>query len=204
MTELPDVAVCLAPGAAEDLVVEFLTCARHAHLTTGVELREDRPYAGIEWLLPTAVMIWLAEKYFGAMLEEAGKQHHDALRQALGRIVRRTTGVGREVNTLRLVSQESPKKVSEGSSPVLSVFCLLRTGHRVKFIFEHSLPETSHGPAIDSMHDLMARHYESPDGGDLVADLIVHGVYRERLIVLRYEDAQRAWIPWNPRNTLRR
>lgn len=54
----------------------------------GLDVRvESRPdpgvYAGVEWLLPTAVAVFLGRSYFDAFLKEAGKDHYHLLKKAL-------------------------------------------------------------------------------------------------------------------------
>jgi len=134
------------------------------------------------------------------MLEEAGQSHYDSLRSAWRRLLRRTTGPDREIKSVAVVSRSSPNKITDRDPPVLSVYCALRTGQRLKFVFEHALTEENQDVAVEEMHQLMARHYRSPDGGDLVADLTIQGMANDRVVVLRFDATQSRWLAWTPRS----
>ncbi|WP_157489268.1 hypothetical protein [Lysobacter sp. Root916] len=63
---------------------EFETAVRSEGLDLRIESRPDPgPYAGIEWLIPTAVVIYIGKAYFDSFLKEAGKDHYTVLKAAV-------------------------------------------------------------------------------------------------------------------------
>ena len=64
---------------APDLIVE------------AVERPEPGPFAALEWLIPTAVIAYLAKPYFTAFLGEAGKDHYHMLKAAVSKLGRAYT-----------------------------------------------------------------------------------------------------------------
>jgi|SRR6185312_8347882 len=56
--------------------------------TSGLEVlierrRAEEVYAGLEWFLPTAVVVYIAKSYFDSFLKEMGKDHYIVLKRAL-------------------------------------------------------------------------------------------------------------------------
>ena len=58
--------------------------------------REARPqegaFAGLEWLLPTFIFVFIGKAYFDAFPKEAGKDHYHLLKNALAKLTARWTG----------------------------------------------------------------------------------------------------------------
>ena len=52
------------------------------------ERSKSGPFAGIEWLLPTAIMVIIAKPYFDSFLREAGKDHYHILKKNLSNLVK--------------------------------------------------------------------------------------------------------------------
>jgi hypothetical protein len=54
------------------------------HLSVRVDAREpEGPQAGLEWLLPTAAIVYLTKSYFDGFLREAGKEHYQAFKKGI-------------------------------------------------------------------------------------------------------------------------
>ncbi len=51
------------------------------------------PLAGLEWLIPTGVILFLAQGYFNGFLNEMGKDHYEVLKAGLKALRRRFSGV---------------------------------------------------------------------------------------------------------------
>jgi hypothetical protein len=199
MREIPDVGLSYSESLDPEIADEFLRAFEATPFTREAKPREDAPLAGVEWLLPTAVVLWLSEKYFGTMIQEAAKQHYPEIRAALQKLVRRTTGPKREVRAIAVVSASTPAKLGKGDPATFSIYSVLRSGQRVKFLFEHHLSEAAQAAALDAMHVLMGEHRSQPVGGRLLAEAQRAGVEGERLIVLRFVALAGEWRAWNPR-----
>lgn len=50
------------------------------------------PYAGLQWLLPTAVVLYLGKSYFDGFLKEAGKDHYNLLKKATVKLTKEYIG----------------------------------------------------------------------------------------------------------------
>lgn len=78
---------------------------------------EPGPYAGIEWLIPTAVVVYIGKAYFDAFLKEAGKDHYAILRAAIIKLSSKFLGKG--ALTGRVVFS---KGKAESEIPKYSIF----------------------------------------------------------------------------------
>lgn len=106
----------------------------------GLDVRvESRPdpgaFAGVEWLLPTAVVVFLGRSYFDAFLKEAGKDHYHLLKNALLKVSARFFGKnspqGRVIFTKGKAESEIPRY-----SLFYSVVAQVGDGLRVKLLLQ--------------------------------------------------------------------
>jgi hypothetical protein len=192
--DLTDVAVVHIPGT-RDVANDFATDLRDLGLNIETEESDFGPFAGVEWLLPAAISVWLADKYFGTILSEAAKGHYAVAKAALNRLVSQTTGPDRQV---RISVIGSPGKLKNTDPAVLGFYAALKSGQRVKFVFEHDLAPGARDAAIQSMHETMADHYLRYPHDGLTSAVSVTSLAKERLVVLRFDSAQDAWNPWRP------
>lgn len=81
---LPQLAVSFSRNIPPEIFDDFVQAVSSRNLNLRVEPREqDGPYAGLEWLLPTAVIIYIGKSYFDGFLKEMGKDHYHALTAGL-------------------------------------------------------------------------------------------------------------------------
>lgn len=97
------------------------------------------PFAGVDWLLPTALVVFVTRAYFDAFLKEMGKDHYDFLKKGILSVWNRLLRKDREI---RLVSIGTGGKVkSTKYSLAFSVWSELDSQYKVKFLFEEELTE---------------------------------------------------------------
>lgn len=189
-----DLVIAHVP-ATLNIVEETAALLRSAGVSVNTEEAEQGPYAGLAWLLPTAISVLLAEKYFGTMLEEAAKDHYSAAKVAFTRLLAATTGPERK---LAFVTVGTRGKIDSSIPAVLSMYAILRSGQRIKFLFEHDLPVAAHDSAIQALHEVMALHYKAFPDDPLTAAVAAASLESAPLVVMRFETAK-GWKPWKPR-----
>lgn len=112
-----------------------------------LEPRPQEVFAGIEWLLPTAVVVYIAKSYFESFLKEMGKDHYVLFKSAIDKLGRKI--LGREaprigiIHTKGKIDQESPKY-----SLAFSVIAEVEAHVRVKLLFDVSLSEGDYAYAL--------------------------------------------------------
>lgn len=72
----------------DELLARFEADIAHASLRVSVNRppRTLETKAALEWLVPTAVVVYLTKPYFEAFLEEAGRDHYGLLKGAITRL----------------------------------------------------------------------------------------------------------------------
>jgi len=196
---ITDVAISHIPGS-QHVVNEVVHDLQSAGLTVESQETAGGPFAGLEWFLPAAISVFIAEKYFGTILEEAGKDTYKAAKAAIKRLAARTTGPNRLV---RVVIAGTSGKVGAGEPVVLGIYAALKNGQRVKFIFEHDLDVHAQDAAVESMHEAMAAHYRQYPHDRLSGSIAESQLSNAPLVVLRFDHSQGRWTPWRPSSSAR-
>lgn len=80
----PDIGLSYVSAIPDSAVKPFLDELAHPRLLVKTEQREARFYASLEWLVPTAAVVYLAKSYFDGFLKEAGKDHYNGLKKGVG------------------------------------------------------------------------------------------------------------------------
>ena len=80
----PQLAIVYVETLPASTFDEFRRVVGHENLALEVESRpEFGPMAGVEWLLPTSVFVYLGKSYFDGFLKEMGKDHYALLKTGL-------------------------------------------------------------------------------------------------------------------------
>jgi hypothetical protein len=147
--------------------------------------------AGLEWLLPTAVVVWLTNKYVGTLLQEAAKDHYPKLQAAVLRLVRRTTGRDRQVKLTVIAS--SPEKITEPDPAALSVWIPRQGSPNVIFRFDQDLSVDVLGTAVEELFAVILAHAKS---GVLSREPSAVPGSRSTPTVMRFNTVRGQWESW--------
>lgn len=172
MSAAKDVSVLiqtLSPDAEAELG-DAIRDLEGAGLGCAVEHQDLGPQAFIEWLFPTAVLIWVGEKYFGAMLEEAGKDHYQVLKRGLGRLYDKTLSRGASV-IRRLRRQDGALTTDTSFSGNLSFAYASPEGWTVKLLFPLDVSASQYERACVEFAGLIADHARDRSRSVLEAEI---------------------------------
>ena len=135
----PHIGIQFVAKLPHEAIEDFARDIGHPNLIYHQYRRDDFGfYAGLEWLVPTAIVVYLAKPYFNSFLSEAGKDHYQLLRKALIKIAKRY--IGKEAPVLQVMSAGGKGKVPSGKySLVFSVVADLGFGTAVKLLIESDL-----------------------------------------------------------------
>jgi hypothetical protein len=185
----------IPPSIADDFGAIFQESGTSLH----IEETEDRgPYAGITWLFPTAVILWIGKAYFTSFLSEAGKTHFDLLSKGLLSLWERLLGPGKVIEIHVVTSTRSPAKAKRDPySPALSVLYPLGSRKTLKFIFLEGVSRTAFAAAVRKINDLLVSLSSQPDAVTNLLEanrnLIVSGQ-----LLMTYDEAMNELIVLNP------
>ena len=146
----PQIGVMYVDEFPADPFEEFAAALKHPNLKLQIEPREPPgPYAGVEWLFPTAVIVFVGKAYFDAFLKEAGKDHYHLLRAAIKKLASKF--IGPSAPTVRLsFSDGKVKSPHPKYSLVYSVIAEIGDGLSVKLLLEPGLAAEECNQAIDA------------------------------------------------------
>jgi hypothetical protein len=117
------------------------------------------PQAGIHWLLPTAVVIYISKSYFDGYLKEAGKEQYYVLKNAIGSLWSTFFSENRVVRT-RLVASRGKMPADQKYSITVSVMAEADAGIRFKLLFEDESSAEKLNLAIAGFLTFLEAYYE--------------------------------------------
>jgi len=125
-----------------------------------VELRRrppEGPYAFLEWLIPTAVILWMVKPYLQEFSKETGKLHAKGLHDGLSKLWNKVFGPKPEI-TYTIVAS-SGKVKQEVFSAAVSVKAMRNDRGDVILLFPLATSPEDFSLAVDRFMELMERHY---------------------------------------------
>lgn len=135
----PDIAISYEDHFSVELFNDFIESINEGDLNVAIESRESGVvYAGIEWLLPTAIVVFIGKSYFDGFLKEAGRDHYNKLKGSLSNLTNKTMSIPR-IEPLIIAS--SPNKIRENNpyTLALSIYAESNDGNKFKLL----LPKVS-------------------------------------------------------------
>lgn len=128
--------------------------------TAGLDLRiearpQPGPYAALEWMIPTAVVVYIGKAYFDSFLKEAGKDHYAILKAAIGKLSARFTGKGVPTGRLYFTEGKAESEIPRYSI-LYSIMADLGNGYRVKLLMRNDFDATTCNAAQDAFLQFLA------------------------------------------------
>lgn len=166
---VPHLGLIYTEDVPEAVFDDFVAAVSAPGLDLVLESREpDGPFAGMEWLIPTGVMLFLAQGYFNGFLGEMGKDHYAALKTGI-------KGLRDRFSTVRVTLIGTPGKASADQpySLFYSIYFEDPAGRRFKFLVpngEAGDPEAER--AMDAFGAFLEAAYDGalePDHADEMA-----------------------------------
>jgi hypothetical protein len=190
-----DIAIVTEGEQLESIAADFSIEARRLGLIVTTETQPTGGIrAGLEWVMPTAVALFLANKYLGTLLQEAAKDHCPRLKAALLRLVRRTTGRTREV-WVRVVTTSSAK-VHDSEPATLSIWVGLRDARKAVFRFDHTLSPEALASAVQGLFDLLVAHERGDESRDFLSRASSFMPHSWAPVVMRFDTDENRWRSW--------
>ena len=155
------------PDFASDKIVSGLQA-------TGLNIKVlKRPELGamnaLEWIIPTAIAIYIFKSYFDGFLKEAGKDHYTILKTWL----KKFADNGRLIKVHTIYATQSSSKRPNNNTQSKSVSLLLQTknGKIIKLLFDNDLTKEDWDNAIDQLLNFAIENYEKYPNDNLTKEL---------------------------------
>lgn len=165
----PHIALSYEGPIPLEFLEEFRTSTARDRLELLIDQRPStRAMAGIDWVMPTAIMAFVTGAYFSGFLNEMGKEHYHALKGAIKTL-------GERLNGLRYVRVATQGKLSAQDlySPIYSIWTDRDAKTRFKFLVPNGLSADELAEVLDAyMAFLEAWHTDGlpPKDRVLLAD----------------------------------
>ena len=152
-----DIAIFYNELIPEKVEAEFQNTVRHPKLRFVSKATPDRgPYAGIEWLLATGLILWIGKAYFNGFLSEAGKEHYHFLKKGIHNVWAKLVGPEKIVSIRVVTPSNAPKKVTGHQySAAFSVIFPIGEHTKLKFLFSADTDETHIVTYVDRLTALI-------------------------------------------------
>jgi len=160
---VPHLVVLHADTVPAEFVADFTDTVRADRLELRVQSRPSGvPFAAIEWLMPTAVVAYLAKPYFESFLKEMGKDHYGLLKDGLKKLYARVAGP--KAPEVTLVSTAGKVDKEQPYSLFFSVIVEGPDGNRFKLLIPRPITESEYELAIGAFLEFAERlHSRSLD-----------------------------------------
>lgn len=179
-----------------DFFAEFREIIQADGLKIEVQSRPtNAAFAAVEWLMPTAVVAYLARPYFESFLKEMGKDHYELLKEGLKRLYIRTAGPkAPEVSLVSTVGKVSPEQ------PYSLFFSIVAQGPektQFKLLIQRPITQSDYEAAVSSFLDFIQQvHTDTLDTETIAAyeGTLLTG----KTILVAYSLETRTIVPVNP------
>lgn len=145
----PQIAILHTESIPAEVFTEFVRIVSADKLNLHVEAREEGGlYAGLEWLIPTAVIVYLGKSYFDGFLKEMGKDHYNLLKDGLKTLRERLLGS----SAPEITTASTPGKATKDQpySLVYSILAQGEAGLRFKLLLQRGVSEREYEEILDS------------------------------------------------------
>ena len=165
----PHLAVFHVATVPAEFFADFTDSVRADRLEVLVQTRPSGvPFAAIEWLMPTAIVAYLAKPYFESFLKEMGKDHYGLVKQGLKKLYARVAGP--DAPEVALVSTAGKIPKDQPYSLFFSVVLEGPEGNRFKLLIPRPISELEYEVAIGAFLDFADRlHSKRLDKGTVAA-----------------------------------
>jgi hypothetical protein len=163
----PHLAVLHTTSIPEEVFAEFRKLVAAENLDFQIESREEGvPFAGIEWLIPTAVIIYFGKSYFDGFLKEMGKDHYALLKAGLKTLHAKLLGT--EAPKITVISTKGKSTSDQPYSLLYSILAEANGGLSFKLLLQREVTADEYEEIIASfLAFLQAYHGGNLDSGSV-------------------------------------
>ncbi len=145
----PHIAIVHSNTIPEEVFAEFTRIVSADKLNLKVEsCEEGGPYAGLEWLIPTAVIVYLGKSYFDGFLKEMGKDHYNLLKAGLKTL--RENLLGSAAPQMTVISTAGKATKGQPYSLVYSILAERDAGLRFKLLLQRGVSDREYEEILDA------------------------------------------------------
>lgn len=190
------VAISYTNSVPQDVFTGFIQIVSTDNLDLRVESREQGgPFAAIEWLIPTAVIVYISKSYFDSFLKEMGKDHYSLLKTGLRTLHGKL--VGPSVPKVDLISSAGKVLSEQQYSLRYSILADASGGVRFKLLIQPNVSLEEYDEILASFLTFLEAYHSGtldPRSLEIIEGTRVVG----RMLLLMFNFDSRAIEPVDP------
>jgi hypothetical protein len=178
---------------------DFLSILDNKNLNIEIESREPAPMACYEWLVPTAIIIFIGKSYFNSFLQEMGKDHYQLLKKAF--ISLRGKLVGKNAPQVTIVSTAGKFSSNSKYSLVFSVIAESNDNFKFKLLIQSKVNEAEYEKIISSFIEFLDEYYSKSLNANTLNYIIERRFGKTVLCAYDFETSRLEFIDPRPKRT---
>ncbi len=156
------------PESYNGSLEEILSEIEDDNLVIVGERKRPEAWAALEWAIPGLIVAFIAKSYFDGFLQEMGKTHYEKLSHWLKHLLTKS----KDFRTTTFITGINKADPSNTQSKVISIFIDLKSGQKIKLLFDEELTLSEWHQSIDEILDLVINNYELSPNDELTNRLI--------------------------------
>lgn len=153
------------------------------------------PFAGMEWLMPTALLAYVAKPYFESFLKEMGKDHYELLKKGFNKLYERFAGPG--APDTQIIGTQGKASKEQPYSLFFSVVAEAPDGVRLKLLIPRPIESAEYEIAISKFLDMVQSTYNGTIEQE-VAETFKNAPITSGTVLVTYEVASGKLVPVDP------
>lgn len=191
-----DIAVIHLDSIPAELFAGFTESISSEKLNLQVQSRENGgAFAALEWLLPTAVIVYIGKSYFDGFLKEMGKDHYGLLKAGLKKLQAKLFGPSAPQITLFGSSEKISKE--RPYSLIFSVLAEAESGITFKLLVHTDVSEEEYEETIAAFLEFLASFHAHTLDAPIIESLKTSRVVG-RTLLLAFNREAKAIEPVDP------
>lgn len=182
------IAVSYEEQFPEEIISHFISEIAAPCLDIKSEARESEPQAELEWLIPTADIIFIGKAYFDSFLKEMGKDHYHLLKRGIAALWKYFFGSERAAN-IKLVGTKGKISSTTLYSLSFSIMTDVLGEYRIKYLLKDNISEDDFEKAREKFFSFL----EEISSGKLTPEIrqqLEKTIVVGRMIFLSYDDGK--------------
>lgn len=193
----PHIAILHVDTLPAETFAGFLQTVNADGLRVHVESRESGGvFASIEWLIPTAIFVYISKSYFDGFLKEMGKDHYTSLKKGLNSLYSKVLGA--QAPEVTLIATAGKVKAEQPYSLHYSIVAEWDGGLQIKLLLVRNSSKEEYEASVSAFLSFVERiHTNTLDAAmlDTLKTVRVVG----RILLVAYNPTTEKIEPIDPR-----
>lgn len=169
----PHITIMYEEDFSESIFDEFIDTLSSKNFSIQLLPREKSgPFAGVEWLLPTAVIAYISKSYFDGFLNEMGKDHYNLLKK--GFLSLKENLVGSKAPKVTLVTSSFSENKVKKDNPYSFTFSIISDADdnkKFKLLIKKDISDDEYNKTIDSFLTFLQKYHNETLNDEMRAEI---------------------------------